>query len=364
MKKKYLTVIGWVCLSLSVHAGNFRISGTAEIEAGEMVLCVERVGGQDTIARAPLVEGRFEMEGTIEQPEVAVIGVNGYSGGFVFLLDDEKPYEMDLRKDGFRIEGGKLQSVYADYMEMVGEMNGEIQALKQEKAEAEEARHFRTVSELDAKIKKLQAESQKKLDAVLDKHRGTLFSTYVMSQLAMTSGNVAYMQQVYDGLPKESKEMEPAKLLLKRIADLTSLQIGQVAPDFVLPDTAGNEVRLSDIQGKIKLIDFWASWCGPCRMENPNMVSLYRDFKDKGLAIVSVSLDTKKAAWLRAIAEDGLPWTHVSSLKGAACEVVKRYEVVEVPFIWVLDGNNRILAKQLRGKELRAFVENYLNNNQ
>ena len=222
-------MIGWVCLSLSVHAGNFRISGTAEIEAGEMVLCVERVGGQDTIARAPLVEGRFEMEGTIAQPEVAVIGVNGYSGGFVFLLDDEKPYEMDLRKDGFRIEGGKLQSVYADYMEMVGEMNGEIQALKQEKAGAEEARHFRTVSELDAKIKKLQAESQKKLDAVLDKYSGTLFSTYVMSQLAMTSGNVAYMQQVYDGLPKEAREMEPAKLLLKRIADLTSLQIGQVA---------------------------------------------------------------------------------------------------------------------------------------
>ena len=93
------------------------------------------------------------------------------------------------------------------------------------------------------------------------------------------------------------------------------------------------------------------------------MVSLYRDFKDKGLVIVSVSLDDKKDRWLRAIREDGLPWTHVSSLKGWKCEVAKRYEVDSVPYIWVLDENNRILTKQLRGDKLRAFVEEYLNNN-
>lgn len=363
MSKICLNILFCVCLVFSATAGDFKISGTVEIQEGEMVLLVNRVDGQDTIARAPLAKGQFSMEGAIAHPEVAVIAVNGYEGGFLFLLDDEKPYRVDLKKDGARIEGGKLQTLYADYMEQVESMNREIRALKEEIASASEARHFRTVSELEQKLTALQNESQSKLDGILQKHRGTLFTTYVMSQMAMSSGNTAFMQQVYDDFPEEAKAMEPAKLLAKRISDLNSLQIGQVAPDFVLPDTAGNEVRLSELKGKIKLIDFWASWCGPCRLENPNMVRLYQDFKDKGLTIVSVSLDDKKDRWIGAIRADGLPWTHVSSLKGWKCEVAKRYEVDSVPYIWVLDENNRILTKQLRGEKLRAFVEDYLKNN-
>ena len=108
------------------------------------------------------------------------------------------------------------------------------------------------------------------------------------------------------------------------------------------------------------MIDFWASWCGPCRMENPIMVKLYNDFKDKGLAIVSVSLDERKVPWVQAIKKDGMPWTHVSSLKGWKCEVVKQYNIDAVPSIIVLDENNRILAKNIRAEKLRAFVTEYL----
>lgn len=360
MRKNYLTIL---CLgmSLSAFAGNFKISGEVEMEEGEMVLCVDRVTGRDTIARAPIVDGKFEMTGTVEQPEVAVIGVKGFVGGFVFLLDDEKPYTMELTKNASRIEGGKWQSVYNDYMETVEELNGKIDALKQKKAEAEEARHFRTVSELDEELTALQAKSQEKVDGILRKHRGSLFSTYILSQMALMSGNPAYMQQIYNSLPEEARAWEPAKLLAQKISDLASLQIGQIAPDFVLPDTEGKEVRLSDIPGKIKLIDFWASWCGPCRQENPNMVRLYNDFKNKGLTIVSISLDDKKERWLDAIEKDGMPWIHLSSLKGWKCDVVKRYEVDAVPYIWVLDENNRIIGKQMRAEKLRAFVEEKLN---
>ena len=112
--------------------------------------------------------------------------------------------------------------------------------------------------------------------------------------------------------------------------------------------------------GKLKIIDFWASWCGPCRMENPNMVKLYDDFKDKGLAVISVSLDERKAAWTQAIQKDGMPWVHVSDLKGWKSEVVKLYNVDSVPCILVLDENNRILAKNIRAEKLRAFVEERL----
>ena len=105
------------------------------------------------------------------------------------------------------------------------------------------------------------------------------------------------------------------------------------------------------------VVDFWASWCGPCRLENPNMVKLYQDFKDKGLTVMSVSLDEKKDKWTEAIQKDGLKWLHLSDLKGWKGEIVKLYNIDGVPTIFVLDENNRIIAKNLRGEKLRAFVE-------
>ncbi len=127
-----------------------------------------------------------------------------------------------------------------------------------------------------------------------------------------------------------------------------------------MPTPDGEQISLYGVKGKLKIIDFWASWCGPCRMENPNMVKLYNDFKDKGLAVISVSLDERKAAWTQAIKKDGMPWIHVSDLKGWKSEVVKLFNVDAVPYILVLDENNRILAKNIRAEKLRAFVEERL----
>ena len=129
---------------------------------------------------------------------------------------------------------------------------------------------------------------------------------------------------------------------------------------FHFADTRWRTGIAVQVKGKLKIIDFWASWCGPCRMENPNMVKLYDDFKDKGLAVISVSLDERKAAWTQAIQKDGMPWVHVSDLKGWKSEVVKLYNVDSVPCILVLDENNRILAKNIRAEKLRAFVEERL----
>ena len=139
-------------------------------------------------------------------------------------------------------------------------------------------------------------------------------------------------------------------------------EIGNVYRDFICRNLAGKEVKLSDYvhPGHVTMVDFWASWCGPCRMENPNMVKLYAEFKDKGLSVISVSLDEKKDKWLEAIKKDGLTWLHLSDLKGWKGEIVKLYNIDGVPTIFVLDENNRIIAKNLRGEKLRAFVEERL----
>lgn len=116
-----------------------------------------------------------------------------------------------------------------------------------------------------------------------------------------------------------------------------------------------------NIQGKIIIIDFWASWCRPCRAENPNMTSLYADFHDKGLEILGVSLDKEKASWVKAIADDKLVWHHVSDLKFWNCIAAKDYGVGSIPSMFVLNSEHKIIAKNLRGEQLRAFVASKLN---
>ena len=173
-----------------------------------------------------------------------------------------------------------------------------------------------------------------KMNNIVRKNADNVLAAYLQTAGSERIMELEPLKQIYSLLSEKAKETAPGKLLEARIADLEKVGIAAT--------------------------DFWASWCGPCRMENPNMVKLYNDFKDKGLAIVSVSLDERKVPWVQAIKKDGMPWTHVSSLKGWKCEVVKQYNIDAVPSIIVLDENNRILAKNIRAEKLRAFVTEYL----
>lgn len=155
----------------------------------------------------------------------------------------------------------------------------------------------------------------------------------------------------------------PDQNVLQRYATVAALEpeVGDEAPDIVLSNVEGKSVKLSDLRGKTVLIDFWASWCGPCRRENPNVVRVYKQYKDKGFDIYSVSLDNSKEKWVQAIAHDALEWpSHVSDLKGWQSAGAALYQVRGIPATFLLDSKGIIIGKNLRGQALESKLEEVL----
>jgi peroxiredoxin len=159
---------------------------------------------------------------------------------------------------------------------------------------------------------------------------------------------------LFNGLNKAVKKSKEGLVLRKTINGFMAVRIGAEAPLFQSPDTAGNTISLKDLRGKYVLLDFWASWCGPCREENPNVVKAYEQFKDKHFTVLGISLDKsdKRDAWIKAIKDDGLVWSHVSDLKFWNNEVAKLYSIRSIPQNFLLDPQGKIVAANLRGEEL------------
>ena len=161
--------------------------------------------------------------------------------------------------------------------------------------------------------------------------------------------------ELFKLLYSKQKSKNPNNAIVKEIESIVEnpIEVGKMAPEIELPGVDGKNIKLSSLKGKVVLIDFWASWCRPCRMENPNVVKAYNLYRDKGFTVYSVSLDANEASWKGAIGADELVWPyHVSSLKQWNCPVAKEYRVRGIPYSVLIDKDGKILALSLRGEEL------------
>ncbi len=169
---------------------------------------------------------------------------------------------------------------------------------------------------------------------------------------------LALLEEIGERFRKVKPNHPQVKPFLENLKRLKGVSIGSDAPEIALPTPAGPIMRLSDLRGKYVLIDFWASWCGPCRRENPNVIKTYAAYKDKGFEIFGVSLDQDKSAWVNAIAKDQLTWPHVSDLQYWNSVAAQAYQVSSIPMTFLLDPQGRVIAKGLRGDSLNQYLAN------
>src|SRR5690606_6216822 len=207
-------------------------------------------------------------------------------------------------------------------------------------------------------------EEQKQIDfSYIKDHPSSVVSLDLLYPYVGSEPVQEVIEPAFNGLSAALKNSDKGKAIADQLSTLKRVDIGAIAPDFSQPDTAGNAIALSSLRGKYVLIDFWASWCAPCRQENPNVVAAYQAFKGKNFTVFGVSLDRPgaKDAWIKAIHDDGLQdWPHVSELKWWQSSVVEQYAIQGIPANFLLDPEGRIIARNLRGEELHEKLKELL----
>lgn len=297
--------------------------------------------------------------------ELNLLTFEGFNGN-VILINESEPMHAKIYKDSIRtsvVEGGENNAILMDYFKILKQLNNKKVSLQKDMQMALANSDNQTLNELRKEMADLEKANVEDRKALMNNNPQSVVSLMILSDLMQQKGiNNNEAKETYANATPEMKDHLLGRLLQDRVAKLNDTDVGSVAPDFSGPTPEGDELVLSESLGKLTLLDFWASWCRPCRIENPNIVSVYQDYKDKGFQVVGVSLDrpNQQNAWVKAIAEDELDWYHVSNLMFWNDPIAVKYGVRSIPQAYLIDENGVIIAKNLRGRQLRDKVAEYL----
>lgn len=349
-----------IASACSGPANEYRINGKIEgATPGWIVL--SRVVDNDLVAidSVDSQDGSLSFTGTIDMPEAYFLELKTDQKYIRFFVE---PGDIDVsgNADNPQFEGGEMQKVYESFGEGTDKFDGERNALYEEFKAATDAQDAQRVEQIRNDAMQIDENQHAFTVDFIKSNSGNVVGPYIVVN-NMYQFELDELKDFRSSFSPEIVASKYVTMIDEQIQKLESVAIGQQAPVFSQNDTVGNPVSLDQFRGKYLLIDFWASWCSPCRMENPNVVAAYQKFNDKGFEILGVSLDQHKGRWLDAIAADNLTWTQVSDLKGWQNEASNQYGVSSIPANFLLDPEGVIIAKDLREAALHEKLEEIFN---
>jgi thiol-disulfide isomerase/thioredoxin len=308
------------------------------------------------IVDSTIIQGNgFEFTGKADSSYMAVLTVANNSLARFFVENGNINVKISKNLNESQVSGTKLNDSFKSYLKSIEPVREKINKL------IEYVHSQKRTDELDREMGKKYNEFSKEMLQLsikfLDKNPGNILSAFVLLS-AMSQGiDEEIIQRVYDKLEENTKNSTIGNFILKELEKIKikEITIGEIFRDLTMQTPEGKTISISDYAGKGKyvLLDFWASWCGPCRAENPNVVALYNDYKNKGFEIIGLSMDEDKNAWINGIKDDNITWPQMSDLKGWNSEAALKYKIKGIPFTVLLNTEGKVIATNLRGKELR-----------
>jgi len=382
MKKiVFLIALSLSILSCSkVKKGEFLISGEAKgIPNGKMIFLKTQndVGLVLNVDSTKVQDGKFELKGKVKEPSMFALYVKDIQQPVPFIMESGE-IVVKIDKDSIwksKISGTDSNDSFQEFNDKTNDINKRLVDYQnkniQKLMEAQQKKDNVTIESLKSGYVKIQKEMDDYMIQYPDENPNSYISLLLVERL-FSSQDFKYekVKKTFENLNEELRNTTKGKAIsdklktieknMKNPAAAEKLNSLKLAPDFSAKSPNGTTISLKESLGKVTIIDFWASWCGPCRKENPNVVALYNEFHSKGLNIIGVSLDDEATKWKDAIAKDKLTWNQVSNLKGFEDPIATLYDVQQIPTTFVLDSKGNIVAKDLRGDELKAKVQELL----
>lgn len=359
-----------VCYSTQIFAqnGKFLLNGNIVGATGKVYLNYkdenDKLVGDSTVA----TNGAFQFKGTVNSPRFYELSTKILKYPVQILMENSA-ITVAKTKDSLAtvaITGSTAHDVY------IGFYNGpwkiitaKAGSIYQRSDRASQGGKIKVDSAVragfDKEFRQLDTLNWQAVKSYVMLHSASAGSAAIIYDRFISYPNYKVASELFALLKKDVQQSFMGLQISNAIAIDSKTARGNKAPEIVMTDKDGKMIRLSDFKGKYVLVDFWASWCGPCRKENPNVVAAYQKYHDKGFEILGVSLDSNKDAWQKAIKTDGLTWSHVSDLKGWANAAAAEYGVKSVPASFLIDKEGKMVGKDLRGEELHKMLESLFN---
>ena len=341
--------------SVNVVDSTFTISGkVAGLDTGNIIF-VHRAGDDKVYDTVNIKKGQFELTGKVPANEgmaAYTCFIQGKDDATLSVMVENSKISVNAKSDSLEnavISGSKVQEDYNAFNQLTHDVDSAMSAL----GEAYAATKDRGVLDIiDKEYDHLDSIRRSYVADFVKAHSRSVMSAYIISRTLLIQPKAEVVEPVYNSLDSSVKQTKLGKVIAEVIEAAKKTAVGQIAPDFMMNDRDGKPVALSSFRGKVIFLDFWSSWCGPCRKENPNIVAAYAKFHSPKFDILGVSLDKNKDKWEEAIAKDKLTWNHVSDLKGWGNAAGKLYGIRAIPANLLLDKNGKILARNLYGSDL------------